>query len=172
MIKSNEYDFSETTIYNQFDFSWTLPAKAKATNLQTNEVTNYPVGNAGGSGFTGTVTKTNNVYSGSWNISDKNPKSEGSMKITLDGEKTATVEFVWNVNYSNGDYTKITITTKALPFVRKSNGQILFETGEAYKNLILYTEKTKKDNVLWEYTAVEKDVNNLTGGISVMLYVK
>ncbi len=172
MIKSNEYDFSETTIYNQFDFSWMIPAKSKATNLQTNEITNYPVSNVAGSGFTGTITKSNNQYTGSWNISDKNPKSEGSVIITLDGEKTATVEFNWNVNYSNGDYTKITIATKALPYFRKANGQILFETGEAYKNLILYSEKSKRDNVLWEQTAVEKDANNLTGGISVMLYVK
>ncbi len=169
-IKSGEYDFNATTIFNQFDFGWTLAIKSKTTDLQTNEVTNYPVGSAGGSGFNGTITKSDNVYAGSWNISDKNPKSEGSVKITLDGEKTAAVEFTWNITYSNGDYTKLTIATKALPLGYKAtNGSVTFSTDNAFKYISQYSEKTKSGNTLWEYTLVEKDVNNLTGGISVTL---
>ncbi|HSO87317.1 MAG TPA: hypothetical protein VLQ91_12240 [Draconibacterium sp.] len=172
MIKSNEYDFSATTIYNQFDFNWMIPAKSKTTNLQTNEITNYPVGNVAGSAISGTISKVGNQYTGTWNISDTNPKKEGSIKITVDGEKTATVEYTNNFTYSNGDYDKITIVTKALPFAYKTDGQIIYETAEAFKYASTYSEKSKKDNVLWEYTAVEKDINNLTGGISLTLYVK
>ncbi len=172
MIKSDESDLNANSVFNKFDFGWTLAVKAKATNLQTNEVTNYPVGNAAGSGFSGSITKKDNVYSGSWNITDKNPKSEGSVKITLDGEKTAVVEFTWNVSYANGDYSKLSIVTKALPFGYKSaDGSITFSTDNAFKYISQYSEKIKNGNTLWENTLVEKDVNNLTGGLSVTLYV-
>lgn len=172
MVKSAEYDFSASAvIYNRFDFGCMLAAVSKATDLLTSEVTYYPVQNvASGPTVSGEIVKANNQYTGLWNITDKNPKSEGSIIVTLDGEKTATVELTWNLNYLNGDYNKIEIVTKALPFAYKADGQIIFSVDNAFNYFTKYIEKVKRYNVLWEYTPVAKDVNNLTGGISLTLY--
>lgn len=170
MIKSNEYDFSVTTKFNQFDLNLGMPVKVKVTNLITNEITNLaPFIET--SAFSGAITYANNEYTGNWNISDKNPKRAGSVKITMDGEKTATIEFAENYTYTNGDYHNYTFVSKAIPFIRKNDGYIDFSSPEAFKYTSSYSYVWKTDNDKREYTAVEKDEMNQTGGITLTLYV-
>lgn len=172
MIKSNEYDFSATQKYNQFDLNLGMPVKVKVTNLVTNEIS-YTPAFVDNSSFTGPISFSNNIYTGSWNKSDTNPKNEGSVKVTLDGEKTATVEFTSKFTYTNGDSYNYTFVSKAIPFAYKAAGQIMFSTAEAYNFTSSYSYLwTRPGYEKREYTAIEKDETNQTGGITLTLYIQ
>lgn len=171
MIKSDEYSLEGTTKYSTVDLTLFIPVKTKATNLFTNEVSNIPA-YIDNSAHTVTVTSQNNKYTGTWNITDKDPKFKGSISITLDGEKTATVDFNGQYVYNNGSTHNYNFSSKAIPYKWKNPTQISFETNEAFKYTSAYTYVWTTSDSKRESTLVESDINGQKGGITVTLYIK
>ncbi|MBV5312367.1 MAG: hypothetical protein JZU47_03665 [Prolixibacteraceae bacterium] len=173
MIKSDEFGLDDVPKFNMFDLSYGVPVKGVKTNLVTKEVIIQPVF-VDAFAFSEPVSLVNNQYVGSWSIANINPKREGSAKIIIDGEKSATIELTETYTFTSGETHKYNIVTKAIPFFRKNTGYITFDTHEAYKYTSSYSHTVLRPGVeKYEYTSpLEKDGEGQTGEIVLTLYVK
>lgn len=170
MVKSDEFDFSASPIYNKFDLGLGLPLTTKTTNLVTNEVTFNKTAYLDHFSFSGSVKLNNNLYTGTWSLpTDQNGrKSEGSAKITLNGEKSATIEFSQKFTHTNGNYHQYYFVSKAIPSV----GGSTFQSDAAFAYTSTFTYTQKRDNQKIEYTLVQRDANNQLGGIYINMYIE